>query len=111
MSLSAFLSGLLVGLGQLPLDLVDPDLLEDRDDARRAGRDDVLDVLRDALLVVMLGELADQAADEAADDHRAEQRRCEEADDEAAGDADGGALEDVVVAALLDVHRCRRRHG
>src|SRR5512136_2440669 len=101
--LVGLLDGLLLGLGELALDLPDPDLLEDGDDARGARRHDLVDVFGDALLVVVLDQLAGETADQPADDHGSEQRRREQADDEAAGHADHRALEHVVVAGLLDV--------
>src|SRR6185312_2252497 len=92
-----------LGLGQRLVDLRLPRDVEQRDDARGAGRQRVLDLLLDVGGAIHLHELADAGADGAADHARSEERRREDqSDQQAGGGADDRAARDLV-GVLLDV--------
>ena len=91
----------LVGIRKRLLDVFDPPLLEESDDARAARGKNVLDVFLDLLLLVVVDDRAGAGADPGAHGGRREEcRREDEADDRAADRADRGSLAHVVGVVL-----------
>ena len=79
-------------------------MVVDRDDACRSGGQRVVELVADARLGAVAGELARQSADGATDDGGGQEWRGEEPDDEADAGAGLDALAAEVVAGLVDVH-------